>query len=111
MASSNAQFRGQTLGRSGSRFANGGWNLFGLVATTELARRKGKNPDVSGWLRKDYFQAIRVLGEAGSSQIFRTEDAHDIRAMLSVRALAKGALPHARFLLEYSDDELLNFEA
>jgi hypothetical protein len=94
----------------GSRFANGGWNLFGLVATIELARGQGKNPDVPGWLRKDYFQAIRVLAEVGSSQIFKTQDTYDIRAMLSVLALAKGARTHARFLLEYSDDELVHFE-
>ena len=38
------------------------------------------------------------------------DDAYAVRAMLSVIAIAKGARTHARFLFEYSDEEMIALE-
>ena len=86
------------------------WNTYAIVAIIELARGVGTNPDVPTWLEKDYFQAIRELAEAGAVEILRAKDPEDIRAILSILAIAAGARTHARFLLNYSDEELMEIE-
>jgi hypothetical protein len=86
------------------------WNTYAIVAIIELARGVGKNPDVPTWLEKDYFQAIRELAEVGAVEILRAKDPEDIRAILSILAIAAGAKTHARFLLNYSDEELMEIE-
>lgn len=86
------------------------WNTYALVAVIELARGKGKNPEVPKWLREEYFGAIQELAKLGSVEVLRAENPEDIRAILSVLAIAKDARTHARFLLEYSDQELIEIE-
>lgn len=86
------------------------WNTYALVAVIELARENGKNPEVPPWLKEEYFQAIQDLAKLGCTEILRAMNAEDIRAILSVLAIVKGARTHARFLLEYSDAELLELE-
>lgn len=86
------------------------WRAFGLVALIELARERGTNPDVPNWLEHDYVQAIQDLGEIGSTEVMGEGDADAIRAILSVIAIAKGARTHARFLFEYSDEEMIALE-
>jgi hypothetical protein len=86
------------------------WRTFGLVALIELARGKGTNPEIPNWLKQDYFQAIQDLAEIGSTEVMREDDAYAARAMLSVIAIAKGARTHARFLFEYSDEEMIALE-
>ena len=44
-------------------------------------------------------------------EIWRTEDPEAVRAILSVIAIAKGLRTHGRFLVEYSEDELLDIES
>jgi hypothetical protein len=82
------------------------WNTYALVAVIELARGKGKNPEVPGWLKEEYFVAIQELAKLGAAEVLSTTKPEEIRAILSVLALAKGARVHARFLLEYSEEEL-----
>ena len=86
------------------------WNTYALVAVIELARGKGKNPEVPEWLKEEYFSAIRDLAKLGSTEILLAKDPEDVRAILSILALAKGARTHARFLLEYSEEEMIAFE-
>jgi hypothetical protein len=86
------------------------WNVYAIVAVIELARDSGKNPEVPKWLQDDYFQAIRELAESGAVDVLRAEDPEDIRAILSILAIAGGTRTHARFLLNYSDEELLEIE-
>jgi hypothetical protein len=80
------------------------------VAVIELARTAGKNPKIPRFLQRGYFQSIRELAELGASEIFKAKDADTIRAVLSVLAIAKGARTHAKFLLNYSDKELIEIE-
>ena len=63
------------------------------------------------WLEQDYLQAIRELAEIGAAEIRHTEDPETVRAVLGVIASAKGLRTHGRFLVEYSEDELLDIEA
>jgi hypothetical protein len=86
------------------------WNTYGIVGTIELERGQRKNPDLPKWLEDDYFQAFRDLAEVGAAEILRAKNPEDIRAVLGILALAAGARPHARFLLDYSDEELLEME-
>jgi hypothetical protein len=86
------------------------WNTFAIVAVIELARKEGKNPDVPGWLKEDYFSAIRELAKAGSADIWRTKDPDEVRSILSILAIEKSLRAHAKFLLDYSEDEMPELE-
>jgi hypothetical protein len=83
-----------------------GWNTYAIVAIIELRRNEGKNPDVPDWLRDEYFNAIRDLARIAQSQIETAQESEETRAMLSIVAIEKGLRVHARFLLEYSEEEL-----
>lgn len=87
------------------------WNTYALVAIIELARKAGSNPDVPQWLADDYFQAIRELAEMGATELLRTEDADDVRAILSVLAIHKGLRVYGNLLLNYSEEELLEAQS
>jgi hypothetical protein len=87
------------------------WNTYAIVAIIELARGKGNNPEVPKWLEEDYLRAIQELAEIGAGEIWRTEEPEAVRAILGVIAIAKGLRTHGRFLVEYSEDELLEFES
>jgi hypothetical protein len=86
------------------------WNTYAIVAIIELARGIRKNPDVPKWLEEDYFRAIRDLAEVGAVELLEARDPEEIRAILSILAIAKGIRTHARLLLNYSDEELLEIE-
>jgi hypothetical protein len=87
------------------------WNTYAIVAIIELARGKGNNPGVPTWLEEDYLRAIRELAEIGAAEMWRTENPEAVRAILSVIAIAKGLRTHGKFLVEYSEDEMLDIEA
>jgi hypothetical protein len=87
------------------------WNTYAIVAVVELARTNHKNPKVPGWLEEDYFHAIKELAALGAAEIFHTEDPETTRAILSIIAIAKHLRGHGRFLLEYSEEELLEIES
>jgi hypothetical protein len=86
------------------------WNTYAIVAVIESARGEVGNPTVPDWLEKDYLRAIQELAEIGAAQVLVAKDPEEIRAMLSVLALAKNARVHARFLLNNSEEELLDIE-
>jgi hypothetical protein len=86
------------------------WNTYAIVAIIELARGRGKNPPVPEWLEEDYSRAIQELAEIGAADIKQAKDLEDVRAILSILAISKGARIHAKFLLNYSEEELLELE-
>jgi hypothetical protein len=83
---------------------------YAIVATIELARDCRKNPEVPEWLKEDYLHAIRALAELRAAEVLRTKNSENIRAILSILAIAAGVRTHARFLLSYSDAELQEIE-
>jgi hypothetical protein len=86
------------------------WNTYAMVAVIDLARERGKNPQMPEWLEESYNRAIQELAEVGATEVLRAKDPEDIRAILSILAIAKGARTQGRFLLEYSAEELLELE-
>lgn len=87
------------------------WNTYAIVAIIELARTEGKNPDVPEWIAEDYFQAIRKLAEIGTKEVMQAEAADDVSAILSVVAIEKGLRTHGRFLVNYSEAEMIDIES
>lgn len=85
-------------------------NTYAIVAIIELARKEGKNPDVPRWIADDYFQAIGILAEIGTREVLQARSTDDVRAIISVIAIKKGLRLHGKFLVNYSEDELLNIE-
>jgi hypothetical protein len=86
------------------------WNTYALVATIELARGKGGNPEVPDWFSAEYFRAIQDLARKGLKEIEDAESDEEVRTILSMIALWKGARTHARMLLDFSGDEILDLE-
>ena len=86
------------------------WNTYAIVAVIELARDDSKNPPVPKWLEEDYFQAIQDLAGLGVVEVLQTKNPEEIRAILSILAISAGARTHAKFLVDYSAEELLEME-
>jgi hypothetical protein len=86
------------------------WNTYAIVAVIELARGDGKNPEVPKYLDEDYFQAIRDLAQVGAVEVLQTKNPEVVRAILSILAISAGARTHAKFLVDYSAEELLEME-
>ena len=82
------------------------WNTYALVSVIELARTERHNPPIPVWLSDDYFSAIQKLSNMGLHELADAKDNDTARAILSVIALAKGLRTHAKFLVEYSEEEL-----
>lgn len=87
------------------------WNTYAIVAVIELARNKGSNPDVPKWLEEDYFSAIQELAKIGAAEVLTAKDHEAFRAILGIIAIANGLRTHGRFLVEFSEDELLEMES
>jgi hypothetical protein len=85
------------------------WNTYAMVATIELARTERGNPGLPKWLEPAYFDAIDDLAALGLGTLERTKDRDVVRGILSVLAISKGARVYGKMLLEYSEDELLDF--
>ena len=86
------------------------WNLYAMVAIIELARTESQNPEVPNWLHEDYFRSIQELAEMGTKDILFAGESETKRAILSIIAIAIGLRIHGKFLVEYSEDELLRME-
>jgi hypothetical protein len=86
------------------------WNTYAIVASIELARKYGRNPDVPSWLRRGYEDAINRLATTGLSEISQVNDLETIRSILAIIAIWKGARTYARFIIDFSEDELNELE-
>jgi hypothetical protein len=81
-----------------------------MVAIIELARTEPRNPELPDWLREDYLRSIQELAQMGAKDILCAEEPEAKRAILSVIAIARGLRTHGKFLVAYSEDELLEME-
>jgi hypothetical protein len=72
-------------------------------------RRKQKSSS-PGVVRKGYSDALHDLAVIGATELPQTKDPETIRAILSILAISKGARTYGRMLLNYSEEELLDFE-
>jgi hypothetical protein len=83
------------------------WNTYALVATIELARGAGRNPDVPEWMRTDYENALQDLARIGLEELPRADDKESVRSILGVLAIVHGARIHGRILVEFTEDEVM----
>jgi len=86
------------------------WNPYALVACIELARTKADNPALPGWLEAEYFDSIQEIAKIGIAQFPLAKTPTDVRGILMILALSKGARTYARLILEFSEEELLDLE-
>lgn len=88
-----------------------GWNVYAIVGVIDLARDNEQNPKVPDWLENEYFEAVDKLAEIGLREFAKVDDPEEVRAILSILAISKGARTYGRMLLDYSQEELLEFES
>jgi len=86
------------------------WNLYAIVAIIELARTESTNPEPPDWLREDYFGAIQELARMGTRDVLSADKPETKQVILGVIAIAAGLRTHGKFLVEYSENELLEME-
>jgi hypothetical protein len=86
------------------------WNVCALIGVIEFARRDSRNPEIPEWCGQDYFDALAALGVMAAADILQTSDKDAIRALLCIIALAKSLPIHARFFLDYSEEEMGDME-
>jgi len=86
------------------------WNTYAIVSTIELARDRDDNPNLPPWLKDEYDSSITELALLGMEELLRVSDKEIARAILSVIAILKGMRNHARLLIDFSDEEVLDLE-
>jgi hypothetical protein len=86
------------------------WNAYAIVATIELARGKGGNPEVPDWSREAYDKALCELGDIGLQELPRASDKETVRSILGLLAIVHGARTYGRILIEFTEDEVLELE-
>jgi hypothetical protein len=86
------------------------WNTYAVVATIELARGKGRNPDVPDWSREAYDKALRELADTGLQELPRAADKETVRSILGILAIVHGARTYGRILVEFTEDEVMALE-
>ena len=80
------------------------------MATRFHSTLESQNPELPDWLRDEYCGSIQELAEMGPKDILSAEESETRRAILSVIAIATGLRTHGKFVVEYSEDELLKME-
>jgi hypothetical protein len=86
------------------------WNTYALVATIELARDRGGNPDVPEWARESYEESLRELGALALVELPRAPEHVAVRSILAILAIVHGAETYGRLLLEFSEEEVTELE-
>lgn len=86
------------------------WNAYAIVAAIELARAVGDNPDVPGWARQSYDDALRELARLALAELPQSPDQITTRAILGLLAVVHGARTYGRILVAFTEDEILELE-
>jgi hypothetical protein len=85
------------------------WNTYAIVAAIELARGKQGNPDAPEWAKDAYNEALRELAKQGLAELPRSRRPETTRSILGLLAIVFGARTYGRVLLEFTEDELLEW--
>ena len=86
------------------------WNTYALVATIELARGEGSNPEVPEPDRVPYEQALRDLAQLGLQELPMAKEPETVRSILAILAIVHGARTYGRILAEFTEAEVLELE-
>ena len=87
------------------------WNTYAIVAIIELARDRGNNPALPEWLKDDYFSAIQELARIGAAEVLTAKNPEAFASILGIIAIAKGFRTYGKFLVDYSEDELVDMQS
>ena len=85
---------------------SGDWTTYALVATVELARAKGRNPDVPEWGRTSYEAALHDLADLALAELRGATTLEAVRSILGLLAIVHGARTYGRVLMELTEDEV-----
>jgi hypothetical protein len=83
-----------------------GANVYTLVAAIEVARAKGGNPEVPGFLSEDYVAAIMELADTGLRELAETKKEEEIFGILALITLWKGYKTWGYALMNFQEQEL-----
>jgi hypothetical protein len=83
------------------------WNTYALVASIELARGRGGNPQIPEWARDAYVDALSDLATLGLRELREASDRETVRSILGLLAMTHGEITYARVLIELSEDEVI----
>ena len=86
------------------------WNSYALVATVDLARDADGNPPIPDRIAPEYSRAMSALAGLGRREIESAATLTEVRSILAILAIHKGARLQAHFLLDYEPDELVEME-
>ena len=87
------------------------WQTYAIVATIDLARNQGSNPDIPDWLELGYFKAVGELAEVAASEILQADTPEAVQSILAILAIAKGHRIYGKLLAHYSEEELIEMNA
>ena len=87
------------------------WQTYSLVATIELARKEGSNPDVPEWLELGYFKSLGELEEIAASKILQADTPEAVQSILAILAISRGHRIYGKLLAHYSEEELAEMNA
>ena len=84
-------------------------NGFAMVVVIELARGKGKNPELPLWLKSDYAQALWDITKYGLENLQKQWDACTLQSILALLAILKNnqELAELIFEIEPTDAKML----
>jgi hypothetical protein len=82
------------------------WNPYAFVATVELARGKGGNPEPAAWLKDAYIAGVAELARLGLSEYAHATSPELARSILALAALWKGLSTYGEILIDFTEDEV-----
>ena len=81
------------------------WNTYALVATIEIARRMGHNPELPASLSDAYQAAWHELVTLGLRDLETAEDPALVTSILGVIAIGKGQFSLGQLAIEFDESE------
>ncbi len=81
------------------------WNMYGIIATIELARDRVGNPPIPPDLQPSYSAAWAHLVDMGLRELATTGDPMLVNGILGVVAIAKGQRTLGRIAAHFTEDE------
>jgi hypothetical protein len=83
------------------------WNLYALVSTIEIERKRKGNPPIPAWLEPIYEDALRELLDLAVQDLAQSDDPLAVQTILGFVALAKGCRKLGAMIC-YLDESLIN---
>ena len=82
------------------------WNVYALIAVTEIERHRTSTPPLPSWLQTDYAQAWRDIAHLALRDLEADLDSSTTRSALSVIALAQKERKLGALLSHFDSSEI-----